>query len=460
MKLGVSDDDLQQGEFMKGKQVFQNAKWIIFCKIIQSLLQLIIGMITARYLGPSNYGLINYASSVVSFVVPIMQLGLTSTLVQELIEDPQKEGEILGTAVLMELLSSTVCFLCVGMFVLVANRGEKTTILVCVLYCISLFVRAFELFQCWFQYKLLSKYPSLVCLGAYLIVSIYKIYILVTGKSIFWFAIVNSIDYFVIGIALIIIYVRLGGQRLTFSQNTARKIFSRSKYYILASMMVVVFQNTDHIMLKLMSGDVENGYYTAAITSATVLQFVYTAIIESARPLILSCKRQGLRDYEKNISRLYCITIYMALIQSLGFTIFAKIIVLILYGRDYLPAVPVLQTLVWYSAFSYMGTVRNVWILAEEKQQYLWKVNLYGAIFNVIFNTLLIPVLGATGAALASLLTQIFTNFVLGFIIKPLRENNRLLTKGLNPRLLLELVAPYIRRVRNYILCVKGRKVK
>lgn len=451
MKIGVSDDDLQQGEFMKGKQVFQNAKWIIFCKIIQSLLQLIIGMITARYLGPSNYGLINYASSVVSFVVPIMQLGLTSTLVQELIEEPQKEGEILGTAVLMELLSSIVCFICVGMFVLVANRGEKITIIVCVLYCTSLFVRAFELFQCWFQYKFLSKYPSLVCLGAYLIVSVYKIYILITGKSIFWFTIVNGIDYLLIGLALIIIYVKLGGQRLTFSQNTARKIFSRSKYYILAAMMMVVFQNTDHIMLKIMSGDVENGYYTAAITSATVFQFVYTAIIESARPMILSCKQQGLRDYEKNMTRLYCIIIYMALVQSLGFTVFAKIIVLVLYGQSFLPAISVLQTLIWYTAFSCMGAVRNVWILAEEKQKYLWKLNLYGAIFNVIFNALLIPILGATGAALASLLTQIFTNFILGFVIKPLRKNNRLLINGLNPRLLIELTRTYIQHIRKRV---------
>ena len=42
------------------------------------------------------------------------------------------------------------------------------------------------------------------------------------------------------------------------------------------------------------------------------------------------------------------------------------------------------------------------------------------------------------GAAIASLITQIFTNVIIGFIIKPIRKNNYLMIKGLNPKLLIE----------------------
>ena len=59
---------------------------------------------------------------------------------------------------------------------------------------------------------------------------------------------------------------------------------------------------------------------------------------------------------------------------------------------------------------------------------------------NVAINALLIPVMGAVGAAAASLFTQIFTNFILGFIVKPLRENNKLMLKGLNPKYLLDAI--------------------
>ena len=92
---------------MKNKLV-SNALWIIVCKVVQSLLGLVVSVLSARYLGPSNYGLISYAASVVAFVVPIMQLGLRSTLVQECIERPEETGKTIGTALCMNLVSAIV----------------------------------------------------------------------------------------------------------------------------------------------------------------------------------------------------------------------------------------------------------------------------------------------------------------------------------------------------------------
>lgn len=430
---------------MKENKIFTNAKWIIICKIAQSLLQLLIGMLTARYLGPANYGLINYAKSVVAFAVPLTQLGLNATLVRELIDTPEKEGEIMGTSLVMGLVSSISCLILVAGFVSVANRTEPVTIAVCVLYSISLLFQAMELIQYWFHSTLQSKFPSMMMLCAYVVVSAYKIFLLASGKGIYWFAVVYSIEYGIIALSLLAIFCSQSQQKLSFSVAMAKRLFSKSRYYILSSLMVTLFQNTDHIMLKTMAGDVENGFYSSAITSAGVCQFVYAAIIDSARPVILTAKKSDSLKYEKNISRLYCVITYLALAQSIGFTVFAQLIIKVLYGADYLPAVPVLQILVWYIAFSQMGRIRNVWILAEEKQKILWKMNLLGALMNIVVNACLIPIWGAVGAALASLITQIFTNFVLGFMLKSISYNNQLLLKGLNPRLLIELIRQQIK---------------
>ena len=84
--------------------------------------------------------------------------------------------------------------------------------------------------------------------------------------------------------------------------------------------------------------------------------------------------------------------------------------------------------------------IRNIWILAEEKYDLLWRINLCGAIANVILNAFMIPSWGAWGAALASMLTQLFMNFVLGFLMPSLRPNNRLMMKGLHPKQIIELI--------------------
>lgn len=419
---------------MKTKHVFNNAKWIIACKIAQSALQFLVGIISARYLGPSNYGLINYAASVVSFVIPVVKLGFDATLVKELIDKPEKEGEILGTSFTMNFICSIISVFAVFLFASITNAGETVTIIVCTLYSLMLLFTVLEMTQYWFQYKLLSKYSSVVMLISYFCVSAYKIFLLMTEKSVYWFAVSHSVEYGLIGFLLMFIYFRLDGQKFSFSKETAKKLLNRSKYYIVASLLVVVFQNVGVILLSNMSGYDETGFYTSALTSASVVQFVYTAIMDSYRPLILTAKKESVENYENSISGLYSIMVYLSLAQSLVFAVFSKLIISVLYGSDFMAAVPVLRILVWYCPFSFIGTVRNIWLLAEEKQKELWKINLFGVVINIISNAIFIPYAGARGAAIAAFITQFLMNFVLGFFYKPIKKNNELMMKGLNPK--------------------------
>lgn len=419
---------------MINNKLLNNAKWIIVCKVLQSLIQLVVGMLSARYLGPANYGLINYAAAIVAVVTPIMRLGLPGVLVREYVEKPHHEGMVLGTALVMNMLSAVACIIGVTAFASVANAGEPSTILVCALYSTSLFFQAIEMAQYWFQAKLLSKYSSLAMLCSYVVVSAYKIYLLVTAKSVYWFALSHAVEYGVTGLLLLISYRKNGEQKLSFSVDLAREMFSKGKYYIVSSLMVVAFNSTASILMKLLIGTTENGYFSAAVTCTAVVQFVYSAIIDSARPAILESKKIDQKQFEKNVSRLYCVIVYLALAQSVAFTIFAKLIIRILYGSDYIASIPVLRILIWQMAFSYMGVVRNVWILAEEKYSRLWVINLCGALANIALNLFLIPLWGACGAAAASVLTQIVANFVIGFIMKDIRPNNRLMLAGLRPR--------------------------
>ena len=415
-------------------KVAKNATWIIACRIVQSVFALVINMLTARFLGPSNFGLITFAASLVAFVVPIMNLGLSNILVQEIVNNPDREGKTLGTSMFLCMLSSFACIIGVTTFAIIANHDEPVTILVCLLYSLNLVFQALELIRYWFQAKYLSKYTSIVSLCAYLVVSAYKVYLLITAKNVYWFAVSNAFDYAIIAICCIFIYNKLGGQKLSFSWELGKQLFSRSKHYILSGMMVTIFAQTDKIMIKLMIDEAATGYYGAAVATAGLTSFVFTAIIDSFRPSIFEGQKINDDVFNNRLTMLYSIIIYISLAQSVVMTILARLIIRILYGSAYSPAAGALQIVVWYTTFSYMGSVRNIWILANNKQHYLWRINLMGALANVIINALLIPVIGIYGAAVASLITQIFTNVIVGYIIKPILPNNKIMVKGMNPR--------------------------
>ena len=131
-----------------------------------------------------------------------MQLGLNQTLVKEFVKSPTKEVDILGTALTINIISSIFCMAGSIAFVSIANAGETETKIVCILYSLTLLFQATEMTQYWFQARLAAKYVSIASLVAYLVVSAYKIYLLATQKSIYWFALSNVFDYAIIAIIL------------------------------------------------------------------------------------------------------------------------------------------------------------------------------------------------------------------------------------------------------------------
>ena len=421
----------------KRNSTTKNAVWIISCKVVQSVLGLVVSMLSARYLGPSNYGLISYAASIVAFVLPIVQLGFRSTLVSEIIDNPDKEGEIVGTSLFFNVLSSISCIIGVCGFVYVANPNEPITLVVCALYSVSLLAQALEMICYWYQAKMIAQYTSLTGLAAYMIMTAYKIYLLVTEKSVYWFAVSNALDYFIIAVVLIIFYFKLSNQKLKVSFKRFRQMFAKSKFFIVSSLMVTIFAQTDKIMLKTMMSEEAVGIYSAAVTCAGLTSFIFLAIIDSFRPTVFENKKVSKQAYEHSLALCYSVVIYLSLAQSLVCTVFSRLIIYILYGAEYAASSAVLQLVVWYTTFSYLGPIRNIWILAENKQKYLWIINLSGAVANILLNAVLIPVMGVMGAALASLITQIFTNVVVGFMMKEIRYNNYLMFKGCNPMILI-----------------------
>lgn len=421
-------------------KIVTNTTWLICCRVIQAVVNLAISMMTARYFGPSNYGAIHYAASVVAFFIPVMQLGLRSTLVQEFIDHPDREGTVLGTSILMNVLSGLLCMVGVLLFAVISGGNEKETILVCVLYSTVLLFQATEMIQYWFQSKLLSKYTAIISLCAYLAVSIYKMILMGLSKSVYWFALSNSFDGLLVSIGLFAVYNRMAEQKLAFSFKMARNLFSRSKFYIISSLMVVFLGQVGNIILKAVHGKEAVGYYTAAITCAAITGFAFNALIDSARPVILAYRQTDREKYQESIEGLYAVVIWASILQSVLICLFAGVIMGVLYGSAFAAAVGPLRIICWYSVFSYLGPIRNIWILAENKQKYLWIVNLLGAVFSIVANLLLISALGVIGAAIATVITQIFTNIVVSGLIKPLKESNDLMRRGLDPRKIVGFV--------------------
>lgn len=389
------------------------------------LMSLFVGVLTARYLGPSNYGLVNYGASYVGLFSSICSLGINSVIIKEFDDRPDEQGMALGTAIALRLAASLLSFITIIAFVSIVNKGETLTIIVTILCSVSLLFNVFDTINYWFQYHYASKITAISTLAAYAIVSVYKIVLLILGMDVRWFAFSTSVDYIMIAVFQLYSYRKYGGQKFSFSWEKAKNILGKSCHYILAGMMVSIYGQTDKLMLKLMLDETAVGYYSTATTICNMWVFILAAIIDSIYPSIIRLFNSGKnKQYEKKNKQLYAVVFYVSMGVSVVFLIFGKLIVFILYGEKFMPAVMPLRVVTWYTAFSYLGIARNAWIVCENKQKYLKYIYLSAAITNVILNAIFIPIWGATGAATASLITQMLTCLVFPFFIGDLRKNS------------------------------------
>ena len=159
--------------------------------------------------------------------------------------------------------------------------------------------------------------------------------------------------------------------------------------------------------------------------------FVLNAIIDAMYPTIIQSFKESKETFDKKNRQLYAIVFYVSVFVSLMFVLFGRVAIGILYGKEYLPAALPLSVVTWYTAFSYFGVARNAWIVSNEKQKYLKYIYVAAAVINVGLNAVFIPIWGATGAAFASLLTQIFTSIILPYCIKDIRPNAKLMLEAI-----------------------------
>lgn len=406
-------------------RVVRNANWMVGEQLVQMAISFFIGIITTRYLGPENYGVINYCAAYVAFFSSVCSLGLEGVLVKELVTHPEKEGTLVGTSLAMRLVSGLLSVGSISLILFFVDHGDPTVMAVGFLQSLVLCFKAFEVMDFWFQSKLQSRHASIVKMISYVIVAVYKVFILAAGKSVEWFAFSTSLDFLIIAILLIFVYKKNDGPKLAFSGGTAAFLLKNSYHFILSAFFVTIYTQMDKIMIQKFLDDAQTGYYSIATTIFGYWVLVTTAITNASRPSIMSKKGRDEELYMRRLKQLYAILFWTSVAAAVFFTVFGQYLIPLVYGVKYIPSVPAVIITMWYAPFSVLGTARGIWIICEDKNKYVKYYVIMGAIANLILNAALIPVIGIEGAALATFITQVFTCLVAPLFYKETRVHTK-----------------------------------
>ena len=128
--------------------------------------------------------------------------------------------------------------------------------------------------------------------------------------------------------------------------------------------------------------------------------------------------------------------VWGSLLVAIPISFLADWFIQVLYGAKFQEAAVVLKIYIWTFVFVSLGVASSHWLVAENLERYALVRSFLGAILNISINWYLIPIYGISGAAYATLFTQLFVSYIFFVFSKHTRHNFVLSTRALSFRLI------------------------
>ena len=405
--------------------------WLLGGKIVNMILSFFVSLATARYLGPDNFGSINYVAAYVSFFSSITSLGLSVIVIKEISMGKEDDNEVIWTGIPMRFLTAVFSTIAVIALVSITDKSDPLLVKIAILESIAILASAFDTFMYWFQGKLLGKYTSIASVVAYIGMSLYRIYLLANNADILWFAFATSVDTLLLSLILMLCYVRENGFHPKVSVRLGKSLMKQSYHYMISGLIAILYSKIDQIMLKQMLDTYSVGLYTAALTIAGLWGMIPSAFIQSVSPILYKNAEESRGMFYKRLRQSYAGIWLLNICWSLGVSIFSYWVIYLLYGKAYLGARGALVIVVWYTGITSIGSLTQVYLATENKNKYVNYFALAGLVTDVVLNALLIPRMGILGAAIATLVTYTVIHIVMPPAIKDTRDAGRLIIQGM-----------------------------
>ena len=417
-------------------KILDNIGWLFFDKILRMGVGLIVGVWVARYLGPEQFGLFNFAAAFVGMFGAIAGLGLQGVVVRDLVREPSSKEEILGSAAALQLVGGFVAYglILATIFWLRPDDALAKTI-VAILGSIMLF-KASEVAVCWFESQVLSKFTVWVQNGTFLVFASIKVLLILKGAPLVVFAWATMAEGVVVALLMLVTLAVRGprARHLRVTVARSKSLLVDSWPLLLSGVAVMIYMKIDQIMLGQMIGDEAVGIYSAAVRISEIWYFVPMAIVSSVFPAILGAKERDEVLYYKRLQRLFDLMTWVSLVVAIVVTFLSELIVTLLYGDAFIAASTVLTVHIWASIFVFLGVASGKWLLVENLQLLSLQRSVLGAIINVILNILLIPKYGILGAAWGTVGAQFSVNILFDLIQSKTRNIFVMKVRTINPR--------------------------
>lgn len=374
----------------------------------------------SRIIGPSGTGKVTFATSIISYFSLFAQLGIPTYGIRicARCRDDKEEftrtvQELLIINLFMDVLSYLIFFITLytipkfieyrSLLVLMSSTILLTTIGIEWLY------RAIEEYNFITISSVIFKCISMVLL--FLTVHTADDYLYYGGLSV-----LSASGSCIINFIYARKYVSF---KVVGNYNFGQHLRPIMVFFAM-SCATTVYTNLDNVMLGFMAGDEEIGYYNAAVKIKMALVSVVTSLGAVLLPRIsYFVSREKHEEARMIVKKAIHFVFFIAIPLTIYFILFAKESIFLLSGTQFSSSILPMQIIMPTVLIIGISNVTGIQMLIPiGKERIVLYSEIAGAIVDLIINAILIPVCGASGAAIGTLIAEIVVLAIQYFYIR------------------------------------------
>jgi PST family polysaccharide transporter len=404
------------------RKIIINIGWLFADHAVALGASFLVGAWVARYLGPTQYGIYNYALAIVALFTPLVALGLKDIVIRDIVYAPEDKDEILGTTFGLQLIGSLLSLgLAIGIALITRSENALTSWLIVILAGQLIFQGFSITLVYWFNSQVQAKYIVWANNIALFLYSLVRIGLVLSQAPLTAFAWATLGQAFVYAVAVAVFYHVSGQMLLTWQVSFARakKLLENSWPLLISALAIMVYMRIGQIMLGNMVDEKTLGIYSVAVRLTELWYFVPTSIALSVFPaLVHSHENDEDEVYRKRMQLFYDVMAGIAYMIVIPLALLAPLLVKMLFGPAYAEAVSIVRIFAWALLFVFLGVARGRWLIAEDMVRFSMLVTVLGALTNIAVNFMLIPRFGGLGAAWAVVISQAVSSYLSSILSK------------------------------------------
>lgn len=383
------------------QRALRNVSALTLSTIISKGLLFLWQLVLARFLGEAGYGIYGGIGAFIAIGAALTNFGTGAIVVREVARRPRLAADYLGLTFWLRSGLALLAWLLLNLAAALAGFDDGFRNLLA-LAGVSLLVDAWGNL-CYEQLLAAERMRSTS------LVTVLHMALLLPGAALALAAGAGLPGLYLATIAaglaraamLWALVLRGGARPGRVRAGLLRGLLAGSLPLAVTSLLSLAWMHADKLMTIRLLGEQQTGWLTAAFVIVTgMIELLGTTVLMSLFPIMSRLSGPALQGV---VSRVAWFTLLAALPLTLLLSLFAPEITVPLFGADFSATADILRILVWYALIRLVADVYIQALITSDRQRRMMVIRSAGLLLNVALNAILLPRLGVTGAAVASL---------------------------------------------------------